>query len=157
MVVTLLGILMAIAAPNLLGARLSAAEGAAIGSLRSVDSGQYAYAAVCGGGFYAPSLVRLATPPIAGGGGFISPGLGNDPAFKSGYAITFTAGVAAGSQVPCNGGAAGSSVLTYFVGADPVDAGNRFFGTNSSQTIYQSPAQVVVTQTGIPTGATPIQ
>ena len=157
-VVALIGVISAIALPRLARARMSSEETAAIGSLRAIGSAQSAYAAGCGGGFYAPSLVQLATAPLAGGGGFISPDLGSDPSTKSGYIITLAAAAASpASPTPCNGGAAGSRPPTYFVGADPVQAGMRFFGTNSSQTIFQSTAQVVSTQTGAPPGATPIQ
>ena len=157
-VVALIGIIAAVAVPRLLGARLSSQETAAIGTLRAVDSGQYAFAAGCGGGFYAPSLARLATPPIAGGGAFIGPDLATDPASKSGFIVTLTPGPQSPtSPAPCNGGAAGSSVVSYFVGADPIQPGQRYFGTNSGQTIYQSTAQVVVTQTGAPAGATAVQ
>jgi prepilin-type N-terminal cleavage/methylation domain-containing protein len=158
MAVALIGILVAIAVPNYLAARLSSSEGAAIGSLRAVDSGQYAYAAVCGSGAYAPSLAQLGAPPLVGGDGFISPGLSTDPSFKTGYVITLTPGApATGGPASCNGVAPGASVQTYFVGANPLDSGNRYFGTNSGQTIYQSLAAIVVTQVGSPPGATPIQ
>lgn len=157
-VVTIIGILAAIAVPRLLGARMSSQETAAVGTLRAVDSGEYAFAASCGGGFYAPSLAQLATPPIAGGGAFVSSDLATDPSFKSGFTVTLTPGAQApASPVPCNGGAAGSLVVSYFVGADPLEPGQRYFGTNSGQTIYQSSAQVVVTQIGAPAGATPVQ
>ena len=73
-VVAIIGIIAAIAVPGLLRARMSGNEVSAIGSLRAVNSAQSTYAASCGSGFYAPSLVNLATPPtISGGDGFIGP------------------------------------------------------------------------------------
>ena len=49
-------------------------------------------------------------------------------------------------------------VSTYFVSAAPAaGAEARYFGTNAGGTIYQSTAAVTVTQTGQPTGSTPIQ
>ena len=58
----------------------------------------------------------------------------------------------------CNGAAAGAVTWTYFAGADPLPtAGVRFFGLNQNGTIYQSAASVVVTQTGVPPGAIPVQ
>jgi prepilin-type N-terminal cleavage/methylation domain-containing protein len=159
-VVAIIGIIAAIAVPGLLRARMSGNEASAIGSLRATNSGQSTYASSCGGGFYAPSMTRLATPPTVGGGdGFIGADLSTDPSTKSGYTITLTAGEAApGSPASCNGAAAGASVATYFVAAAPTaGAGARFFGTNQGGTIYQSTADVAVTQNGQPAGATPIQ
>ena len=159
-VVAIIGIIAAIAVPGLLRARMSGNEASAIGSLRAVNSAQSTYAASCGSGFYAPSLVNLATPPtIPGGDGFIGPDLGTDPSLKSAYSIAVTGGAAAaGAPASCNGAAAGTVVSTYFVGADPAAGGGaRFFGTNQGGTIYQSTATIAVTQTGQPTGSTPIQ
>ena len=68
-VVAIIGIIAAIAVPGLLRARMSGNEASAIGSLRAVNSAQATYAASCGFGFYAPTLVLLGTPPTVGGGG----------------------------------------------------------------------------------------
>ena len=130
-VVAIIGIIAAIAVPGLLRARMAGNEVSAIGSVRAVSSAQAIYAASCGGGFYAPSLANLATPPTIGGGdGFIGPDLGTDPSFKSGYSVALTAGAAAaGAPASCNGLAAGAVVSTYFVGAGPTTGGgSRFFG-----------------------------
>ena len=160
-VVAIIGIIAAIAVPGLLRARMSGNEASAIGSLRAVNSAQATYAASCGSGFYAPSLVNLGTPPTVGGGdGFIGTDLGSaDPSIKSSYTVTVTGGaVAAGAPASCNGVAAGATVSTYFVSAAPTAGGGvRFFGTNQGGTIYQSTAAVAVTQNGAPAGANPIQ
>ena len=159
-VVAIIGIISAIAVPGLMRARMSGNEASAIGSLRAINSAQSTYAASCGSGFYAPTLVSLATPPTVGGGdGFIGTDLATDPSVKSSYTIALTAGVAAaGAPASCNGIAAGAVATTYFAGASPTPGGGtRFFGTNSGATIYQSTAAVAVTQSGAPAGATPIQ
>jgi prepilin-type N-terminal cleavage/methylation domain-containing protein len=160
-VVAIIGIIAAIALPNLLRARMAGNEAANIGSLRAINSAQAAYAASCTIGFYAPNLVRLATPPTVGGGdGFIGPDLALDPSTKSSYTVTLTAGaVAPGAPASCNGAAAGTVVTTYFVAGAPLArGGTRFFGTNQGGTIYQSTAAVAVTQHGAPAApATPIQ
>jgi type IV pilus assembly protein PilA len=159
-VVAIIGIIAAIAVPNLLRARMAGNEASAIGSLRAVHSAQSIYAASCGGGFYAPSLASLATPPTRGGGdGFIGPDLGTDPSLKSGYSVAMTVGAAAaGAPASCNGAAVGSVVSTYFVGADPATGSDgRHFGTNQGGTIFQADQAVRVTQSGAPNGATPIQ
>ena len=158
-VVAIIGIIAAIAVPGLLRARMSGNEASAIGSLRALNSAQSTYAASCGSGFYAPSLVNLGTPPTVGGGdGFIGTDL-TDPSVKSSYTITITAGtLAAGAPASCNGAAAGAVVSTYFAsGAPTAGGGVRFFGTNQGATIYQSTAAVAVTQNGAPAGANPIQ
>ena len=159
-VVAIIGIIAAIAVPGLLRARMSGNEASAIGSMRAINSGQSTYAASCGSGFYAPSLVSLGTPPTVGGGdGFIGTDLGTDPSVKSSYTIAQTAGAAAaGAPASCNGVAAGATVSTYFVGAAPTAGGGvRFFGTNQGGTIYTSTAAVAVTQNGTPAGANPLQ
>ena len=145
-VVAIIGIIAAIAVPGLLRARMAGNEASAIGSLRAVNSAQATYAASCGSGFYSPSLTNLATAPGGGGDGFIGPDLGTDPSLKSSYPAS------------CNGTAAGAVVSTYFVGADPAAAaGARYFGTNQGGTIFQANGAVSVTQSGAPSGATPIQ
>ena len=157
-VVAIIGIIAAIAAPGLLRARMAGNEASAIGSLRAINSAQSTYAASCGNGFYSPTLVNLATAPSVGGGdGFIGTDLSQDPSVKSGYTIAMTGGPAAtGAPTSCNGAAV---VTTYFVGADPNPGGGvRHFGTNQGGTIYQATAAIAVTQSGAPGGsATPIQ
>ncbi len=156
-IVAILGVLLVLAMPGLRGAMTAGSEASGVGSLRAITSGQAMFAASCGSGYYAPTLALLALPPIDGGGGFVSPAMGSDPAVKSGYTMTLTAGpVAVESSTSCNGIPAGSLVRTYFVGADPLTAG-RHFGVNGGQTIYESAAPVVITQAGAPPGATPIQ
>ena len=160
-VVAIIGIIAAIAVPGLLRARMSGNEAAAIGSLRAINSAMSTYAASCGSGFYAPTLVNLATPPTVGGGdGFIGPDLATDPVIKSSYTISLTAGAAAaGAPASCNGAGAGTVVSTFFVGGAPTaGGGTRYFGSNQGGTIYQSTAVVAPTQTGAPPApATPIQ
>ena len=156
-VVAIIGIIAAIAAPGLLRARMAGNEASAIGSLRAINSAQSIYAASCGNGFYAPTLANLATPPAVGGGdGFIGTDLGLDPSIKSGYTVAMTAGAeAVGAPVSCNGAAV---ISTFFVGANPNPGGGvRFFGTNQGGTIYQATAAVAATQNGAPPGAMPIQ
>ena len=158
-VVAIIGVIAAMAVPGLLQAQMAGREASAIGSVRAINSAQSIYAASCGGGYYAPSLATLATPPtIAGGDGFIGPDLSTDPSLKSGYTVALTAGAAAaGARASCNGLAAGTVVSTYFVGASPTTgAGARFFGANQGGTIFESPTAVAATQSGAPAGAAPI-
>jgi type IV pilus assembly protein PilA len=158
-VVAIIGIIAAIAVPGLLRARMSGNEASAIGSLRAVNSSQSTFASSCGSGYFAPSLARLATPPTVGGGdGFVGTDLCTDPAGKSGYTIYLTPGTAeAASPASCNGAANGTLTSNYFVRADPVSVGSRYFGANQGGTIYESSTSVTVTMSGRPPGAAPVQ
>ena len=159
-VVAIIGVIASLAAPGLLRARMAGNEASAISSLRAVNAAQAIFAASCGGGFYAPSLEALGTPPSDGGDGFIGADLNADPSVKSAYTITMTGGApASGTPASCNGVAAGGLVTSYFVGGEPQPGGGvRNFGTNQGGTIYFiSGAPVPVTQRGAPPGAEPIQ
>jgi type IV pilus assembly protein PilA len=148
-VVAIIGIIAAIAVPGLLRARQSGNEASAIGSVRAVNSAEAAYAASCGGGGYATTLLNLGTPP-AGGTPFISPDLGAaDPSLKSGYTITLANGLL--PQVvliqanTCNNIAASSSV--YYVHAEPITAGStgqRSFASDNRGTIYQLASGAII-------------
>ena len=153
-------IIAVISTAVLVRARNYSNEAAAIGSLRVINSGQSTYASSCGSGFYAPSLASLGTAPANGAGdAFVGTDLNTDPSMKSAHLITLTPGPrAGGSPASCNGGAAGASVVTYFVGAvSPPGRGMRYFGTNQGATIYTTFSDVPVTQTGVPAGAQPIE
>jgi len=146
-VVAIIGIIAAVAIPGLVRARMAGNEASAIGSLRSLHSGQHAFWTSCGGGSYSPSLQNLGLM------GYIAPELsGPAPVVKSGYRITMgSVQVVPGTS--CNAGTLNSS---YQATADPVTpgaTGQRFFGTNANGAIFQSMA----TLTGImpETGAAP--
>src|SRR5690606_26668389 len=104
-VVAIIGIIAAIAIPGLLRARMSGNESSAIGSMRSINSGQATYAASCASGGFASSLTALVTAAPGSSAGFISPDLdpANSPgagaagalpnsAGKSGYDVGLAAG-----------------------------------------------------------------
>jgi|ERR1700754_2396912 len=65
-VVAIIGIIAAIAIPNLLASRRAANEGSAQSSLRTLHSSQATYQATKGNGAFAGTLVDLG--PVAGGG-----------------------------------------------------------------------------------------
>lgn len=60
-VVAIIGIIAAIAVPNLLASRRAANEGSALSSLRTIHSAQIAYQATTGSGAYASSINTLST------------------------------------------------------------------------------------------------
>ena len=150
-VVAIIGIIAAIAVPGLLRARMSGNEASAIGSMRAVNSSQVTYAASCGGGGYAQSLVDLKAP-TAGGDPFISPDLqGSNNVTKSGYLIALAAGANSAAVLTtadtCNGT---NSFSTYHATATPVSVsqtGTRAFATNNSGTIYQNFTGTIIANT----------
>jgi type IV pilus assembly protein PilA len=149
-VVAIIGIIAAIAIPGLLRARISGNEASAIGSLRAISSAQSTYAASCANGMYADSLVTLGSGP-SGGSAFISPDLGASATVtKSGYSVSMSGTTATGGT-SCNG----ATTLTsgYHAWADPVSTstGTRYFGTNTTGTIWQSTASL----NGMTDAATP--
>jgi type IV pilus assembly protein PilA len=82
-VVVIIGIIAAIAIPNLLAARRSANEGSAISSLRTIHGAQATYQATAGNGDYSATLATLGSSNVidsvlAGG-------------TKSGYSFTMSA------------------------------------------------------------------
>src|SRR5713226_5311002 len=74
-VVGIIGIIAAIAVPGLLRARMSGNEASAIGSLRSINSGQATFSASCTQGGYAVDLADLVKSPTGTSQSFISPDL----------------------------------------------------------------------------------
>ena len=127
-VVAIIGIIAAIATHQLLRARVAANEASAIGSLRSVSSGETGYAATCGGGFFAPTIATLVD------GKYISADMNYTP--KSGYVYTLEPGDASGNN-DCQGNPTHNS---FYAKAERVSpgTGNRAFATNASGTIWQS-------------------
>ncbi len=148
-VVAIIGIIAAIAVPGLLRARISGNEASAIGSLRAVSSAQSTFAASCANGMYAQTLDILGSGP-SGGSAFISPDLGSAASVtKSGYSVSMTGSQATGTA--CNN--ATNLASGYHAWADPVSTstGTRYFGTNTTGTIWQSTA----TLSGMSDSATP--
>ena len=66
-VVAIIGIIAAIAIPNLLASRRAANEGSAQSSLRTIHSAQVVYQATAGAGSYAPDLATLRTQTLTDG------------------------------------------------------------------------------------------
>jgi len=139
-VVAIIGIIAAIAVPNLLRARQSANEASAIASMRTIGSAQAIYAASCGGGGYASTLENLALAP-PGGVGFVGPDLDTTGIVKSGYKMTVSPGtdatIVAATAATCNGAA--PTVATFHVHAEPVTVGStgqRSFASDNRGTIF---------------------
>jgi type IV pilus assembly protein PilA len=81
-VIAIIGIISAIAVPNLLASRQAANEGSAQSSLRTIHSAQSTYQSTAGNGAFAGTLVALRGQKLIDGP------LGSaDPSIKSGYAF----------------------------------------------------------------------
>ena len=154
LVVTVIGILSAVAVPSMQRARGAAYEASTIGSLHIIHSAQTSFSASCGGGYYAPSIPWLATKPTGSKIPFIGPEFTVNTFTRQGYTIRFTQGaVVATAPATCNGLGKGLAVSTFFVAADILllaDGVNRYFGVNGGGVIFQSTKRVPVTQTGSP-------
>jgi type IV pilus assembly protein PilA len=141
-VVAIIGIIAAIAVPGLLRARMSGNEASAIGSLRSINSGESTYSSSCGGGGYAQSLADLVLPPAGSNQGFISPDLSTNGVTKSGFLVTLTADTSAVTITTAGGtcnAAAAAAISSYFAEDHPVTVGStgqRSFATDTRGTIY---------------------
>jgi type IV pilus assembly protein PilA len=146
-VVAIIGIIAAIAVPGLLRARQSGNEASAIGSVRTVNSGEANFASTCGGGGYASSNLQLATAPSQGQP-FISPDLEVADAVatpKSGYTVDvndsldgLNRDVLTAAQT-CNNVAISRAM--YWVGSSPVSqgqTGSRHFASDQRGTIFYS-------------------
>jgi type II secretory pathway pseudopilin PulG len=134
-----IGLLASIAMPRLLMAKQAAGAASAIGSMRTISSGQLTYALTCGNGFYAPNLSTLGRPPAGSREPFIGGGLGAaDTVTKSGYIIQMIAAPFPGAPPSCNGLGAGETGQGFRAGADPTDPGNfRYFATNANGVIFE--------------------
>ena len=87
-VVVIIGIIAAIAIPNLLAARRSANEGSAVSSLRTLHGADMTYAATHGNGSYAGAAATVGTNAALtqlNAVGLIDGVLGSTTATKSGY------------------------------------------------------------------------
>ena len=134
-----IGIIASIAMPRLLTARQAAGAASAIGSLRAVNSAQLSYAFTCGGGFYAPHLTTLGTPPAVGSDAFITPSLATaDVVTHTGYTLQMEGTAFAGAPATCNGLGPGEAAQGFRAANDPIEATNpRFFGTNANMAIFE--------------------
>jgi len=138
-VVAIIGIIAAIAAPNLIKSRQAANEASAIGSVRSIGTAQAAYQSTTGRNTsFSTNLAGLQTAGLI------------DPVLSSGSKCGF--------GFVCNGSAgSGSQPATFDTTAVPQLTGvygsaNRSFYSNEAYVIYQTNGSLVMTRTtlGIP-------
>jgi prepilin-type N-terminal cleavage/methylation domain-containing protein len=137
-VIAIIGIIAAIAIPGLMRARMSSNESSAIGSMRSINSGQATYSSAAAAGGFATALPTLG---LACPGG-IAPFLSEDMTTgvlvqKSGYNVVLASNGGAAGPNDCNGTA---TEVTYYASAVPTllgVSGHRGFATNQSGTVWQ--------------------
>lgn len=143
----LIGIISVIAMPRLMMARQAAGAASAIGSMRTINSAQLTFALTCGGGFYAPRLTVLGTPPPSSDQAYISPTLGYaDTIVQSGYTIQMEGTAYPGAPPSCNGLGSGEGAQGFKAGAEPLEATNvRYFGLNSNGQIWEDTATLYAT------------
>ncbi len=147
-VVVIIGIIAAIAIPNLLAARRSANEGSAIASLRTIFGAQATYASTGGNGNYG-TLAELSGVNV----GLIDTVLGTAPNVKSGYTFTVT---------PVTPAPGSGNSATFTANANPVTAvgltatGTRFFGIATPGVLAQDDAAVTFAADGSILNGTPL-
>src|SRR5438445_9462441 len=160
-VVAIIGIIAALAAPGVLRARMSGNEASAIGSLRAINSAESTYSSSCGGNGYAQTLADLYKAPAGSTARFISPDLNANGITKSGYVVNVAGDtgavqiLAAGAACNVNGQPA---LRAYFAEDHPATAGStgqRAFATDTRGTIYFNNTGAAV-PAGM-AGATPLQ
>jgi len=138
-VVAIIGIIAAIATPNLIKSRQAANEASAIGSVRSIGTAQAAYQSTTGkGDTFATNLSSLNSV------GFIDSVLSSGN--KCGYGFV-CAGSAPAAGAPATFDTTAVPQLTGLYGS-----GNRSFYSNEAYVIYQTNGSTVMTRTtvGIP-------
>jgi len=160
--VAIIGVITAVAMPQLLRARTAGNEASAIASLRAIHSGQATYTSSCARGGYAQSLADLAKPASGGTAGFVSPDIPINGVAKSGYILNVVPGTLTGvitlKADVCNA-PDDDAIASYFAEAHPATVGStgqRSFGMDQSGTIYQDLSGATLTNV-LPAAATPVQ
>ena len=121
-VVAIIGIIAAIAIPNLLASRRAANEGSAQSSLRTIHSAQVVYQATAGAGAFAANLATLRTQTLT------DTVLGSG--VKSGYRFEIVEQAGTGSSAVF--GVYGFPTITTGVG----QSGTRTFGTTEDGVMH---------------------
>jgi type IV pilus assembly protein PilA len=141
-VVALICVLATIAFPILIRARITAHEGTAVASLRTIHSAQAAYASTCGAGGYAQSLDDLAKLPPGNQVAFISAPYTTDGMVQSGYTASIIPAAGASVMLPkantCNNSAE-DAMTSYVAERHPVTVGEtgvRSFAVDTQGTMY---------------------
>ena len=141
-VVAMIAVLATIAFPIMLRARITANEGVAVASLRTIHSSQAAYASACAAGGYAQTLEDLAKIPPGTTVGFVSDPYVANGIVQQGYYANLMAGDGAAKVLDaddtCNGST--DDPMTRFVAErHPQNVGAtgvRSFAIDTQGTMY---------------------
>jgi prepilin-type N-terminal cleavage/methylation domain-containing protein len=141
-VVAMIAVLATIAFPILLRARITANEGNAVASLRTIHSAQAAYASTCAAGGYAQTLEDLAKVPPGDAVGFVMEPFVTNGVVQNGYVANMMGAAGAVTLMPagqtCNG--SGADALTAFVAERHAvsvgETGVRSFAVDTQGTMY---------------------
>jgi prepilin-type N-terminal cleavage/methylation domain-containing protein len=153
LVIAIVGILATISIANYQYARLRGTETAAVGSLSAINRAQFTYMQTCGRQKFAPSLTSLGKSNPGTTAPFLSPDLtAADQIEKSGYRIQMSGTAVLEPLQTCTGD---TPVESYQITADPIaenTTGKRYFGTNVTLVIYESPETLTgkMPETGVP-------
>ncbi len=149
-VVAIILIIAAIAIPNLLRSRIAANESSAVGSLRSINTGEVTYSSTYPAQGFADTLTKLG-PPGAGAAAtsaaaglldaVVGCGAGNGPCPKSGYNLF----------VNSPGNTPRVSYVSAAVPQNPGQSGQRTFCSSADGVIHFDPGA------GITNGTTDVQ
>ena len=142
-VVVIIGIIAAIAIPNLLAARRAANESSAIGTLRTITGAEATYLSSVGAGSSYADLAGLNTAALVDTSVSNS---GTTP--KSGYTFAATP-TAASATAGATYLATGAPAL---LGSGVTGTGSRYFGTNESGVINFSTTAAITSTAGVLSG-----
>jgi type IV pilus assembly protein PilA len=155
-VVVIIGIIAAIAIPNLLAARRSANEGSAISSLRTLHGADMTYAATHGNGSYAGAAATTGTAATLvelKSVGLIDGVLGSTTATKSGYVFV---GGRQDSSTTSPAMFFFSSIPSQSVGITATGSRRFCIETDGVMKVDVTPANLVTQFTGTGAGAVPV-
>ena len=150
-VISIVGIVAALAMAGYRHARVNGSEAAVLVGLTAINQAQLSFSQTCGNQRYSPTLAGLGVPAPTTGQAFLSPDMTVDPLVKSGYMYVMSGTPGLDAPQTCNGLV---PVTTYKVTADPTNpgvSGVRYFGTNTDRVIFAD--TVTFTQDMPETGA----
>ncbi len=144
-VVAVIGVIAAIAAPGMLRSRMSANEASAVGSMRAIVSAQMGFGALNRG--FADDLASLAGVCPGSTDPFLGADLGVNGIAKSGYIFAASPGL--GSVPGPNDCFGNPTESNHYASATPItvgSTGSRGFATNTAAALWQDSSGAVPTE-----------
>ena len=138
-VIVILGILLVSAVAGFARARVSSNEASAVASLRAIYSAQFSFAAGCGQGGYATTLLSLTMANPGGREGYLSPDLGgtNSPT-RNGYRFALRPGLGGlSSTQDCRGTPTQTRYYTSTTPVTPGTTGTRSYAITQAGSVWQ--------------------